>query len=514
MCALVSRLVFGRMDNKTKYRAGYASIAMTVNTRQLQEQSRSVPGMMASVFLNDQTDKSWSYGIEDTDLVFSFHRPYVGRAGGMPGDVPSNPAIQTALTGLQALPSNLEMGIQEMMDNADLSEEMLNVALLASMDFHGVAMFDKSLEEASSEAVSDIAVMISGVVTTQAYEKMWVGGLVKVAMPPRAKYQNGLLYRGPGKFPGKITPILVMATPRDVTSYASTLMQEYIYNNGRRSLALLRKDANMNMFANYAVAQKEFALTCGIAFLYAMAERGFVAPPFVKNVVSGVNDMAAWRAARKRGAGVNADNVDDADATYDENMGNNFGRVFFRIDAATPTGVSERPLVALPAEQAVFHSILSGLDGDLPPPGTRMPAVLPNAPAYDRAVAHALYVATHPDYTDDRKAYKDALERFMKIVFPNSSAGAAQTMHEFGLSPHGEGRFHVARAPAVRDNPSNPIDNPYGHLLVQCKQAFQFSTIGVENLFNFNLGLCMGRCSAGANPDGTRECKFQFYLNL
>ncbi len=502
------------MDNKTKFRAGYASIVMKVNKDQLEEQTRQIPGLKSSMFINDRTEPKGSFGIEETDLCFSFHQPYVGRAGGMPGQVPSNPAIQTALTGLQALPSNLESGIQETVDDALLSEDALNVALLASMDFHGVAMFDKSLEEISSEAVSDITVQVSGVVTTQAYDRMWVGGLVRITMPPKTKYQDGTLYRGPGKYQGKVTPILVMATPRDVTSYASTLMQEYIYNSGRRSLALLRKDSNMNMFANYAVAQKELALTYGIAFLYAMMEAGFVAPPFIKNNISGVNDMAGWRAGKKLGAGVNVDNLEDANSTYDDTMANNHGRVFFRVDPTTASGVSDRPVVALPAEVAVFHSILSGLDGELPPPGSRLPGVLPNAPQYDRAVAHALYVATHPDYTDDRAAYAAVIDRFLKLVIPNSSAGSVQTMHEFGLSPHGNGRFHVARVAPMPGNPADPADNPYGHLLVQFKHAFPFATIGTENLYNFNLGLCVGRCVAGADPDGMRECKFQYYLNL
>jgi hypothetical protein len=550
------------MNNNTKFREGYASITMTLNSEQIQLQQNPVQGLLGSMFQNERTRAAFSYDVEATDLVFSFHKPYIGRSGPFQGEAPTNPAVQTVLTGLQSLPSNMEMGIQELVDAADLSEDMLNLSVLASMDLHGVAMFDMSLAEAASKDSAAFAVQISGVVTTQAYERMWVGGLVKVAMPSQAKITANELYRGPGKKPGKITPIYVMATPSDVTSYAATLMQEYIYNNGRRSLALLRKDANMNMFANYAVSQREWALTCGIAFLYAMAERGFVPQPFIgdfaalgnPNVDVGrrggrrgsreeeeeeeesrmeeeeeesasgrwsagraAGDRAEDEAAARRTAGAmaNVRSMDDGRAAFGGDLAGNFGRAFFLLTPGEAGGINPEPRVSQPAEVAVFHGILSGLLGDLPRPGTRVRPAGDDAPLYSRAVQHALYVATSPAYADVRAAHKASLDRFYKLVFPHSSAGGAIALEEFGLSPFGEGRMHVARAAPTRDNPANPLANPYGYMLTQMKQAFQFATNSTENLYNFNQGLCVGRCTSGADPEGlSKECNFQFYLNL
>lgn len=496
-------------DNKTKFRAGYADAVLAFNAKQMREQQKQKPGLAASRFQNDFTaeDGSGAYQIEATDVLFYLRKPHIGRAGTYSRNVPTNPKVQSALTGLQTLPSGpLDQGIVEIAAQTGMSDDMLNLAILAAIQIVGIALFDQQLESAASKSSCDMTVLVSGIVTTQAYEKMHAGGYARLAMPPRAKYLNGSMWRGPGKYRGKITPIIVMSTPRDVTSYASTLMSEYIYNQGRRALTLLRRDANMNMFANFAMGQKELALTYGILFDYVMRERGFTGMPYHKN---GVRN--ALPANARPGAHFNINRLAEGRENFGQLYEGNSGRIFFQ---AGPGGVyGEDPVITHPAEMAVFHGAMTGL---LQPLRTGPPTPAANpAQRYGRAIQHADHVATSPQYADDLAAYLECVERFFKLAFPNSSAGGSQAMHEFGLSPFGVNRQHIART--IPQNPeefANPTDDLYGHMLVQQKQAFPYAVGGVENLFNFNQGLTLGKVLTGATPVDGAERNFQYYYNL
>lgn len=497
-------------DPKKKYEAGYATTVLQFNVAQMAKQMTQDPGRKASVFLNSDSLDVTSYGIETTDLLFAFHRPYIGRAGNYPTELPTNPDVHASLTGLRALPGAMNTGIAEIVEQTGISEAMMHMCILACMDVIGVAVFDKGVEKASAQAAADLTVQVSGVVTAQAYEKMHVGGLVKVALPPSTKFASAEWWRGPGKAPGKITPVLTMATPRDVTSYSATLMQEYIYNNGRRALSLLRKDANLNMFSNYAVSQKEYAVTCGILFQYAMAERGFVPTPFSARI--NAHDLA-WYQARRPGADIGVASDIDGRAIFGANHEGNHGYIFFERDPARAAegGFRQAPAFNMPAEIAVFHGSMTGLLRAQP---TSLAPPVADRRRYVRALEHIDHVSTSPDYADARIAYAEALDRFFKLTFPQSSAGGTQVLHEFGLSPFGEGRRHVARVATTPETISNATDDLYGRMLLQSKQAFQFSVGSTENLYMFLQKLIIGTCVAGCTPKPNCESTFQYYLNL
>lgn len=512
-------------DNKTKQRSGFADAVLAFNSAQMKLQRQPQPKKQTSFFINHSTgNDARAYGVDATDILFYYSKPHIGRAGAQPATVPTNPEVHSALTGLQTLPGRFQNGIVETMNEHGMSEDMLNLSILASITIVGIALFDLGLEEAATKETM-MTVQISGIVTAVAYEKMVVGRHVCASIPPKSAFESRGWNRGEGRSTGKITLVPRMQTQRDVTSFSLTLMREYIYNGGQRALALMRKSANYNMFANFCATQKEFALFCGIMFDYVMRERGFSATPTATN-----NDIVdAVTATREVGSDLGVPRSVDGIEAFGPDLAGNFGRIYYpRVtpvvraaaiadvgaggdpDQHELLGITEHTPVALPAEAAVFHGLMTGLLDD--------PAALPNAEAppanaqfLQRAVQHVSHVLSNDEFARDRAAYYAAIDRFNKLVFTNRADGMA--VQEFGVKQFGPRRGeNVART--VIDDPrfgiANPTDDYFGRLLLLQKHAYSSNINAIENLFNFNDGLRLGRITSGGEKGNT----FQFYYNL
>jgi len=507
-------------DIKTKYRAGFADAVLAYNTTQMARQRTNRPGSAASRFQNHYTSTDpRSYDVGATDVLFFFNRPFIGRNGAYSQTIPVKPQVHSALTGLQEIPGSMGRGIVETMTTEGLSEDMINLAILASIQIVGVSLFDRALQDAVGQEAEGITIQVSGIVTARAHEKMWAGGHVRVAVPRSSEFTSAewATSVGEGISYGKIALVPTMVTARDVTSFALTLMTAYMYNGGQNALNILRQSANYSLFANFAVAMKEYALTCGILYNYAMNERGLAAVPAIPR-----NDAdAARQLALPVGRDLGVTRLDDGEAAFGAgDMRGNAGRIYYnRIPRPAAggnqfnrRGVSEYPVIDRPAEVAVFHGMMSGLLGDRAALQDQGEVDILNAAPYERVVQHVAHVANAQDYLDDRRAYDAALERFFKMVFPNSSNGGALAVEEFGVELFAANPVHRARNPV--NNPmydvANPAQNNYGRMLVQQKQAFSHAIASFENMFNFNDGLRLGRVTSG----GDRGATFNYYYNL
>lgn len=520
-------------DAKTKYRAGFADAVLAFNTNQMRKQTRSAPGAKASRFVNYDTGRDpRSHDVGATDILFFFNKPFIGRNGAYSQTIPTMPKVHSALTGLQEIPGGMGRGIVEAMENDRLSEDMIILAILASIQIVGISLFDRSLEQATTEETSSLTVQVSGVVTASAHEKMWAGGHVRATVPRASEFTSNQwgVGIGEGRALGKVALVPTMVTARDVTSFALTLMTAYMYNGGQNALHLLRQSANYSLFANFAVAMKEFALTAGILYNLAMNERGLAAVAVVPFSEAGVGNNANAQRMLNVGRDLGVSNINDGRATFGQDLRGNAARIYYnrrevnRLAAnnaggpgdayaggAWRRGVEDLSVLERPAEVAVFHGILSGLLVDRTTLNNDGP-VAAGAEPYTRVIKHAGYVLNNEDYRDDVRAFDQALERFFKLMFPNTSDGGALAVEEFGVELFAAAPVHRARNQV--NNPLHDVPNPsqdmYGRMLVQQKQAYAFAIASFENMFNFNDSLRLGRVTSGGDRGGT----FNYYYNL
>ncbi len=509
-------------DTKTKYRAGFADSVFCFNTQQMKEQSSGRSELKSSWFQNEYTPNDpRARSISKTDILFSFRLPHIGSSGMYSTNIPCKPKLHSALTGLQTLPGQMEGGIIEFMDQNGISEEMMILSVLACIQVHGAAYQDYALQDAAGKQAAEMTVQISGVVTAHAYEKMWTGAHVRVTIPTKAMFSGGDWEQGEGRSLGAITLVPTAGTPRDVTSFAATLMQAYIYNRGQRALGLMRKSANYNMFANFGSIMKETLLTAGILFNYAMNEVGMASVPAIPANLNGVAVPA--QRVRPVGADLGVALEDEGLETFGPSMAGNFGRIFYnranpadrgaagdgQNAAGLRRGVSNMPVINRPAEVAVFHGLMSGLLANRNSLGPA-PAVAPGTPPFERVVQHVQHVATSAAFIEDRKAYDRAIDRFFMMAFPNSSAGGSVDISEFGQEQFGALEHRARDVPNDPNEYAGPSNNYYGRMLVQQKQMFAACIASAENMWNFNDGLRLGRVTSGSERGG----RFQYFYNL
>jgi hypothetical protein len=476
-------------------------------------QQTNEPNLEPSLFSNAYSKQSRSYGLEINDIVFGI-RPaipnggvHIGRNARYAKAVPTHPDIQSSLTGMQTIPGGgAAKGIAEMMKDSGIDENMMRLCLLARLQIIGISKLDADNEMKSRQNSSNITVQISGIVSMHAHQKMWTGGYVRADVPSSTEFKNAQWNRGRGRALGKISLVPVMVTPSDVTKYSQTIMHNFIYNAGVNALRMLRKTAAHNLLANYAEAQKEHAVTCGILFNYCMAERGFVAP------VRRVQPLAS---SLLEGRSIGLASNNEGEFTFGKDNVGNHGRAFFKT-APGGDGYAETPALSHPAEVAVFHGRLTGLLQDRDEGGSLTEGG--NVP-FNRAIEHAAYVSRSPAYEADRVAYDAAMERFFKIVFAQSgeiarSQGSRiQRTEEFGMHLYARGQPHIARENVTVNGVADvdtPKDNLFGRMLRQGYQSFALTVSATEDMYNFNLSTLLGRVTQGSSKDG----KFHFYYSL
>lgn len=499
--------------NLDKFPQGIAECICIYNRPQMAAQQTNAPNMEPSLFSNAHSKQFRSYGLEINDIVFGIKPAvphggvHIGRNARYANAIPTHPNIQSSLTGLQSIPGGgAAKGIAEMMKDSGIDEDMMRLCLLARLQIVGISKLDADNEMKSRQNSSNITVQISGIVSMHAHQKMWTGGLVRADVPSSTEFKNAQWNRGRGRALGKISLVPVMVTPRDVTQYSQTIMHNFIYNAGVNALRMLRKTAAHNLLANYAEAQKEHAVTCGILFNYCMAERGFVGP------IQRVQPLAG---SYPEGRSIGLASNNTGERIFGKDNFGNHGRIFFKT-APDGDGYTDVPTVTHPAEVAVFHGKMTGLLQDRDEGGTLVESG--NVP-FTRAIEHAAYVARSPAYEADRIAYDAAMDRFFKMIFAQSgeiarSQGSrVQRTEEFGMHLFARGQPHIARENVTVNGVADvdtPKDNLYGRMLRQQYQSFALTVSATEDLYNFNLSTLLGRVTQGCSKDN----KFHFYYSL
>ena len=498
--------------NLDKFAQGFAETVMQFDRPQMKVQKTRMPNMQPSMFSNRHSQEDRSYGLEINDWVFGWlpsppvRNTNVGRLARYAKAMPARPSMQSSLTGLQTIPGGgASKGIAEMMADSNIDEDMMRRSLLAQTQVYGVSKLDSDNEMQSRQKTSDITVQICGIVSMHAHEKMWTGGYVRVEVPSSTEYNSPQWDRGRGRALGKISLVPVMVTPRDVTLYSQTIMRNFIYNDGMNALRMFRNSPSHNLVANYSEAQMEHAVTCGIMFLYTMAERGFVSP-----VLRTVPEMDAL----PEGRSIGLFNNEEGENVFGRGNQGNHGRVFFKKELAGD-GYAAKPSVLYPAEMAVFFGRMTGLLQDRDEGGSIVPG---GDVEYLRAIQHADYVARSNNYEADREAFDEAMKRFYKMMFAphgeiaRSSGGRSQRTEEFGMNIFARGRPHIAREHVTANGVADidcPKDNLYGRMLMQQRHSTDHLVSVTEDLYNENMRTIQGRVTQG----GEKGKKFHFYLS-
>lgn len=503
--------------NLDKDRAGYAAIVVGFNAAQMNAQRGNDPKLAASLFTNSTSGDPRSYGIEINDFVFHFVTAtatggvHMGRNIRHAQARPSKPKVQSSLTGLQSIPTGGAglTGIKEMMDDTSMTTEMMLLSLQAHIHVQGVSVLDVNNEYQNRTKEADLTVQIAGIVSMHSHENMWAGGLVKAVVPNSLEYSTlSGDWRGIGRATGKVSLVPAMVTPRDVTDYSQIIMHNYIYNNAANALRAMRNTSAHSLVANYAEAQKEFAVTCGIMFQYCLAQRGVHAPA----------GRTLNPATALEGRTIGAFTPPDAQLAFGPGYQGNHARIFYDKNVPEADGYGRIPVIRLPEEVAIFHGRMTGLLADRDS-GSEIVGFVNATVAYERGINHANRVALSNEYADDRAAYDECMNRFYRIMFSQNGEVAKargraviRRTEEFG-TPLFTAAPHIARVNALAGGVvgvENPSDNLYGAMLRQQHHAFAYSVAATEDLYNFNRKQIVGYVTQGAKK-GT---KFHFYYAM